>query len=88
MQKHVPPPAAIVGGAEAARLGSRQAYWGPDTGFVDTPVYDRDLIGAGVVLAGPILCDAEDTVIVVPPAWRYRTDRFGFGWIEHEDLTT
>jgi hypothetical protein len=32
-----------------------------------------------------VLCDAEDTVVVVPPRWRYRTDRFGFGWIEHED---
>jgi N-methylhydantoinase A/acetophenone carboxylase len=70
------------GGGDAARLGVRQAYWGPDIGHIETPVYDRDRIGAGVTLAGPVLCDAEDTVIVVPPDWRYRTDRFGFGWIE------
>ena len=61
---------------------SREAYWGPEIGNVETPVYDRDRIGAGVVLSGPALCDAEDTVIVVPPGWRYRTDAFGFGWIE------
>jgi N-methylhydantoinase A/oxoprolinase/acetone carboxylase beta subunit len=33
-------------------------------------------------LRGPVLCDAEDTVIVLPPGWQYRTDRFGFGWME------
>jgi N-methylhydantoinase A len=67
---------------EVARLGSRNAYWGPQFGFVETPVYDRDKLGANVVLPGPVLCDAEDTVIVLPPGWNYRTDKFGFGWME------
>jgi N-methylhydantoinase A len=67
---------------ELARSGSRSAYWGPSAGFVDTPVYDRDGLDPNIILQGPVLCDAEDTVIVVPPGWRYRTDAFGFGWIE------
>jgi N-methylhydantoinase A len=66
----------------AARRGSRSADWGPDAGRVDTPVYDRDSLPAETSIEGPIFCDAEDTVIVVPPTWRYTTDRFGFGWIE------
>jgi N-methylhydantoinase A len=67
---------------ETARTGSRRAYWGPETDFVDTPVYDRDRLGPNIVLQGPALCDAEDTVIVLPPGWQYRTDTFGFGWME------
>lgn len=70
---------------ETARSGSRKAYWGPAIGFIDTPVYDRDRLGANAVIAGPALCDAEDTVIALPPGWRYRTDTFGFGWMERLD---
>ncbi len=70
---------------ETARSGSRKAYWGPAIGFIDTPVYDRDRLGANAIIAGPALCDAEDTVIVLPPGWRYRTDTFGFGWMERLD---
>jgi N-methylhydantoinase A len=73
---------------ETARNGSRSAYWGPAVGFIETPVYDRDRLGANIVLAGPALCDAEDTVIVLPPGWRYRTDKFGLGWMERFDGST
>jgi N-methylhydantoinase A len=85
VSKYKPGDTAATQDPEGARLGSRQAYWGPDVGFVETPVYDRDRLGANIVLQGPVLCDAEDTVIVLPPGWRYRTDRFGFGWMERLD---
>jgi N-methylhydantoinase A len=71
---------------EAALLGTRRAYWGEQFGFVETPVYDRDRVVAGVCVQGPVLCDAEDTVIVVPPDWSYQTDAWGIGWIERTDL--
>jgi N-methylhydantoinase A len=76
---------AASDGLGPARSGSRSAYWGPPVGFVETAVYDRDRLGANIVIAGPALCDAEDTVIVLPPGWRYRTDCFGFGWMERFD---
>jgi N-methylhydantoinase A len=82
VEKFTPSSTDTVTDPEAARLGSRKAFWGPDVGFVETPVYDRDKLGANNVLQGPALCDAEDTVIVLPPGWRYRTDKFGFGWME------
>ncbi len=82
VKKFVPSEMVATTDPQTALLGSRKAYWGPGIGFVDTPVYDRDALGANVVLPGPVLCDAEDTVIVLPPGWRYRTDRFGFGWME------
>jgi N-methylhydantoinase A/acetophenone carboxylase len=82
LRKFEPAESAAVPDPEAARIGVRKAYWGSSTGFVETPVYDRDGIGANAMLQGPVLCDAEDTVIVLPPGWRYRTDSFGFGWME------
>jgi N-methylhydantoinase A len=66
----------------SALRGSRRAFWGPGFGNVDTPVYERDALPVEATIDGPVLCDAEDTVIVVPPGWSYHTDRFGFGWIE------
>ena len=82
VDKFRPPESSAGANPEDARIGSRKAYWGPSAGFVDTPVYDRDRLGPNVVLQGPVLCDAEDTVIVLPPGWRYHTDKFGFGWME------
>ena len=67
---------------ERSRVGTRKVYWGPETGLVETPIYRRETMGAGVVLAGPVLCEAEDTVIVTPAGWRFRTDEWGVGWIE------
>ncbi len=70
---------------EASRTGTRPAYWGPELGFIDTPIYRRETLGAKVAFPGPVLCEAEDTVIVTPPGWRFRTDGWGTGWIERLD---
>jgi N-methylhydantoinase A len=69
-------------GAEHSFVGKRPAYWGPTFGTVDTPVYRRDSMGAGINLSGPVLCESEDTVIVTPPGWDFRVDTWGVGWIE------
>jgi N-methylhydantoinase A len=45
---------------------SRSAYFGPETGFVDTPVVE-DVLPGGPPLPGPVLIDRYDTTIVVPP---------------------
>jgi N-methylhydantoinase A len=82
VDKFAPTASSARQDSQLARSGSRSAYWGPSTGFVETHVYDRDGLGPNIILQGPVICDAEDTVIVVPPGWRYRTDKFGFGWME------
>lgn len=86
VDKHALLPVPRVQNIEDARLGDRRAYWGESDGYVVTPVYDRDKLGSGAVLDGPVLCDAEDTVIVVPPGWTYRTDEWGVGWIERNEI--
>ena len=63
-------------------IGSRRAYWGPEVGQVDTPVYRRETLGSGVEIPGPLFCDSTDTVIVVPPGWKFRIDSEAIGWME------
>ncbi len=54
-------------GAEAALKGRRRAWFAG--GFVDTPVYDRDRLGAGDRFAGPALVeDAGSTLVAIPGA--------------------
>jgi N-methylhydantoinase A/acetophenone carboxylase len=82
IEKHVPRELTREHDVERHRTGNRHVYWGPRHGDLDTPVYRRDGMGAEVELMGPVLCEAEDTVIVTPPGWRFVTDRWGTGWIE------
>jgi N-methylhydantoinase A len=82
--KFVLQPVASDTGAENSFAGTRPAYWGPDFGMVETPIYRRDSMGAGLVLPGPVLCESEDTVIVTPPGWKFRVDNLGVGWIEKQ----
>ena len=73
----------VAGGpGENVQAGTRKAYWGPEAGLVDTPVYLRDSLATGVEIAGPAIVEADDTVILAPPGWRYRTDEFAIGWLE------
>lgn len=74
--------------AEKSRTGTRRVYWGPDAGHLETPIYNRDSMGAGVEIAGPVICETVDTAIVTPPGWRFRTDEAGIGWIEKLDEAT
>ena len=55
-------------GLEAAvRADPRQAYFGPELGWLPAPVVGRAAIGAGT--AGPVVIEEYDTTIVVPPGW-------------------
>ena len=83
--KHAFAPVAKDDDPEASRIGARRVYWGPEHGHIETPVYRRETLGGEVVIPGPVVCDAEDTVIVTPPGWTFRTDGWGTGWIERLD---
>jgi N-methylhydantoinase A len=61
--------------ADAARTGSRSAYFGD--GFVDAAVYDGAALGSGVEIVGPALIEEPFTVVVVPPHGRVRLDEQG-----------
>ena len=60
---------------EAARIGSRPAYFGD--GFVDTPVYGGAQLAPGAHIDGPALIEEPFTVIVVPPTMQADLDDHG-----------
>jgi N-methylhydantoinase A/oxoprolinase/acetone carboxylase beta subunit len=68
-----PPPRA--GGPRAACTGRRPVFF--DGVFIDTPVYDRAALGAGVALRGPAILEERESTLVVPPRTGLTVDRFG-----------
>jgi N-methylhydantoinase A len=56
------------GTLDAARVGTRRAYFAPDD-FVPTAIFDRARLPAGARLPGPAIVEQPDTTTVVPPGW-------------------
>ena len=50
-----------------ARRGSRKVYFGPRSGFVDAPVYDRYRLAPGSRFEGPAVFEERESTTVVPP---------------------
>ena len=72
-----PPPG---GGAPT----SRRAYFA-ESGLVDCDVLSREALAPGAERPGPLIVEATDTTIVVPPGWRLRADAGGFIVLEATD---
>jgi N-methylhydantoinase A len=62
--------------APAGRTPARPAYFGPEHGFVDTPVIGRHELG-DEAQPGPLLIQEYDTTVVVPPDFSASLDRGG-----------
>jgi N-methylhydantoinase A len=70
---HVRPPARA---ATTAPEVHRRAWFGGDTGLVDTPVFSRAALPEDFI-DGPVLIDEYDATCVVPPGATVRRDAFG-----------
>jgi N-methylhydantoinase A len=55
-------------------LLDRRRVWFPESGFVSTPVYDRDRLPAGCRIAGPAIVEQMDATTLVPPGVTVRVD--------------
>jgi N-methylhydantoinase A/oxoprolinase/acetone carboxylase beta subunit len=64
---------------QAARKGSRSAYWPEHKAWVETPVYDQNRLLPGNEVIGPAILESEYTTVVIPPQMRYRVDTYGLG---------
>jgi N-methylhydantoinase A len=62
--------------AAQACKGTRPAYFAERGGFVETPVYDRYLLSAGMVFDGPAIVEERDSTAVIGPGARVTVDRF------------
>ena len=74
-----PPPlpdaARLLGQEAPARLGVRPAYFGPELGWLDTPVLRRGALAEPQT--GPCIVEEYDATCLVPPRARAVLDRFG-----------
>jgi N-methylhydantoinase A len=84
-----PPPESVPAkrGTVAQALIEKRKVWFPETGFVTTPVYDRDRLPAQCRLAGPAIIEQMDATTVVPPKARVKSDAFGYLHMELETVT-
>ncbi len=76
----------LVRGTVKGALSSRRKVWFPETGFVATPVYDRERLPAGCRITGPAIIEQMDTTTVVPPRAQLTNDRLGYLHLELEPL--
>ncbi|MBI3068251.1 MAG: hydantoinase/oxoprolinase family protein, partial [Betaproteobacteria bacterium] len=56
----------------------KRRVWFPETGFVVTPVYDRDRLPVNCRITGPAIVEQMDTTTVVPPDATLRSDKLGY----------
>ena len=71
----LPDAARLLGQEAAARLGVRPAYFGPELGWLDTPVLRRGALAQAQT--GPCIIEEYDATCLVPPGARAVLDRFG-----------
>ncbi|MFC2038643.1 hydantoinase/oxoprolinase family protein [Chloroflexota bacterium] len=62
--------------------GKRDAYWDELGRFEPTDTYEQSMLEPGNVLEGPIIIEAADTNIVVPPGRTYSVNEYLSGVIE------
>ena len=68
---------------EKARKEIRKVYF-TDDGWMDTPIYDREALGSGVVLDGPVIVEEAAASTVVAKGQRLTVDTYGNLIIETE----
>jgi len=54
----------------------RRAYFPEARGYVDTPVYDRYTLGAGMSLTGPAIVEERESTTVLPPGVTATVDAY------------
>jgi N-methylhydantoinase A len=79
-QRRAPPaePANLGRGSARVAVTGTRKVWFPETGFVETPVYDRDRLPAPCRIRGPAIIEQMDATTVVPRNARVSHDKLGY----------
>jgi N-methylhydantoinase A len=65
------------GGNLKNALKKPRKVWFRDAGFVDTDIYQRELMPIGATFNGPAIVEQPDTTTVIPPRTQCKLDQFG-----------
>jgi N-methylhydantoinase A len=69
--------ARAAGGIDAARKGSRRAWFGAGTGYLECPVFDRYRLGAGHAHDGAAFVEERETTTLVGPGGGFEVNDYG-----------
>ena len=74
-EPRVPDQLEVPGNAGINSTSNRKAYFGPNVGWMDTPVIDRAALDASIRI-GPTIVEEYDSTCIVPPGWNVSIDRW------------
>ena len=60
-----------------ALLEKRLVYFESENDFIETPVFIREKLAAGITIEGPAIIEQYDTTTVIYPGWRAFIDDYG-----------
>lgn len=69
--------ARAAGGVAGARKGTRRAWFGAGTGYLECPVFDRYRLGAGHAHDGPAFVEERETTTLVGPGGGFEVNDYG-----------
>lgn len=70
----LPAHAKATGSVEDAKTGARDVWLPECAGAVDCPLYDREKLGVGHIIAGPAVIDQMDSTTLILPGQTARVD--------------
>ena len=74
-----PPQTSVLqAGSVAQALRQQRQVWFAETGFIPTPIYDREKLPVDTEVHGPCIVEQMDTTTVVPPQATLRLDALGY----------
>ncbi len=70
---------------DTAIKGTRQAYFAEASGFIETPLYDRNKLSVGATFMGPAIVEEIDSTAVIGPGTRVSVDAYANLVVEFEN---